>query len=817
VLWCALGARMLSLLQDFGYGLRMMSKNPGSTVFAVITLALGIGANAAIFNLVNAYSLRPLPGIHEPEKLLTLQATRDGSEVAFSYPEYEYYTQHNRVFLVLAAYRYAELQLGSGGEPQRIRGAAVSSNYFAILGVQPALGRGFLPEENETPGAHPVVVINYRLWSERFGSDPALVGKPVILNGHPFTVVGIASRDFRGMEPGESCDVWVPLAMYGQAMPGVVASFDVNGFRWLDLIGRLKPAVRMDQAQVEVSYLSRQLELAYPPEHRDKRVALTPKFKFSLGEFEAILFAVVWLLLVIACANVANLLLAQASTRRREFAIRLALGANRGRLIRQVLAEGALLSMLGGAAALLVALWAARLVLPFLNEGDHPLVLDLKPDIRLFGFTFVVAVLSSVAFALAPALQASKADLVSDLKDSPGSVAFTKSRLRSLLVISQVSVSLVLLIGSELLLRTLRTIEDVKPGFESRNVLLASVQPGLQGYDLPQLDSFYRQLLERVENLPGVQAASLASDVLAGGFFREEVAVVGRNPAPSEPWTSVSYNVIAPGYFGTLRVPLVRGREFDWRDTAGAPRVLIINESMSRHLFSSEDPVGKLVRIKDEKVSREVVGVVKDVWHPALWNGRPANIYYPLFQDHPWWRSAVILHVRTASDPMALAPAIAREIQSLDKSLPVFNVRTLDKHIQESLLFLRTTNALMGVAGLVALLLAAVGLYGVMSYAVSRRTQEIGVRMALGAERRDVMKLIMEQGMALTLIGIAVGIVAALASTRVLSSLLYGVRPTDPFSFVAVSVVLSGVALTACYIPARRATKVDPMVALRDE
>lgn len=808
---------MRTLLQDLRYGLRMLRKNLGLTTVAVVTLALGIGANTAIFSLINAYFLRPLPGIREPEKLVTLQTTRDGRAIQFSYPAYEYFAEHNDVFAGLIACTYTELHLGSGGEPQRIRGAAVSSDFFAVLGVRPALGRWFLPEENATPGARPVVVLSYDLWNQRFGSDTTLVSRTVILNGHPFTVVGIAPRDFRGMEAGESCDVWVPLAMYHQAMPSIVASFNAGEIGWLELIGRLKPAIHLDQARTEMSYLAGQLELAYPKEHKGERVGLTPKFKYSFGEFEAILCAAVAFLLLIACANVANLLLAQASTRRLEIAIRVALGAGRGRLIRQLLAEGLLLSILGGAVALLIALFMARLLLPFLTEGDYPAVLDLSPDIRVLGFTLAVSLLSCVAFALAPALQACKPDMVPALKDTTGGVVAAKSRLRSLLVISQVSLSLVLLIGAGLLLKALRNIDAVRPDFESKNALLVSLQPGLQGYDLPQLDAFYRRLLERVENLPGVQATSLATDVLAGGFFHEEVSVEDREPAPGAPWISVSYNVIAPSYFRTMGVPLVRGREFDWRDTASGPAVLIINQRMASLLFGREDPLGKRVHIKGERTPREVVGVVKDVEHPALWESPPANIYYPLFQNHPWWASPVILHVRTAGDPTALAPAMRREVQSLDKGLPVFRVRTVEQYIQESLWALRMANAVTGIAGLLALLLALVGLYGVVSYAVAQRTREIGVRMALGAEQRDVLKLIVGQGMTLTLIGVAAGLVAALALTRVLSSLLYGVRPADPIAFVAASVVLTGVALAACYIPAHRATKVDPMMALRHE
>jgi len=807
---------METLIQDLRYGLRMLAKAPGFTAVAVLTLALGIGANTAIFSLFDAYFLRPLPGVTNPGKLARLAATANGSDIAASYPEYRYYKENNHVFVHLAAYRNVDFQLGSGDEPERLHGAAVSSDYFTTLGARFALGRPFLPEENETPGAFPVVAISYKLWSQRFHADPGLLGKSVILNGHPFVVVGVAANGFQGIDPGEASDIWVPLAMYSEAMPEVVASYDDVRIRWLSLMGRLKPQVNMNQAQAQMRQLSQEFDRAYLERHVGG-VSIVPQFGFEIDNFEAILFAAVGFLLLIASANVANLLLGQSSRRKGEFAIRQALGATRQRLTRQLLVEGLLLSMLGGAAALLATLWVPHLLLPFLNSGGPAAVIDLQPDIRVLGFAFVVSVLSSIAFTLAPAVQASNCDLAPALKGTAVGVTFKKSRLRNALVIVQISLSIVLLIGAELLLRALGNIDAVKPDFETKNVLLASIQPGMQGYNPPQLTEFYKQLQQRIAILPGVRAAGLATDVLAGNFFSEEIAAQGHEPLRGQPWASLNYDSISPGYFRSTGVPLLRGREFDWGDTAGAPNVLVLNESASRKLFGAENPIEKLVHIRGEKKPRTVVGLVKDVWDPGLWESPPANIYFPLLQDHPWWSSAVVIDIWTKGDANAELPAVERAVQSVDKSLPVYDVRTMADYLQQALWALRTANAVAGVAGLLALLMAMVGVYGVISYGVSQRTHEIGVRMSLGAQPGNVMRIVIREGLLLAAAGIIAGIAGALALTRFLASLLFEIKPTDPATFIGVTILLLLVALAASYVPARRAMKIEPMEALRYE
>ncbi len=805
-----------SFWQDVRFALRMLRKSPGFAAIVVLTLALGIGANTAIFSLVNAFYLRPLPGVSHPEQLATLVATGDGNGITVAYAEYKYYRDHNRVFSGLAAYRDTDLQLGSGGDPERVQGAVVSSNYFTVLGARFALGRWFSPEEDQTPGAFPVVVISYKLWNERFHADPGLLGKSVILNGHAFTVVGVAAKDFQGIEAGESLDIWTPLAMYGEAMPGVLASFD-NGFRWLGLIGRRAAGVSMNQAQADMRQLMAEFDRAHPGEHETGLASVVPQFRFELDSFEAILFAAVGFLLLIACANVANLLLVQSSMRKGEFAVRQVLGASRGRLAWQLLVEGLLISLFGCAAALLTMLWVPHLILPLLNIGGGVPAVDLEPDVRVLGFALAISVLSSIGFTLAPAAQAAKRDLIPALNDSAAGAKFGKSKLHASLVIVQISLSIVLLVGADLLLRALGKIDAVKPDFETKNILLVSVQPGMNGYNEAQLSEFYWEVQQRVESLPGVRAAGLATDILAGNFFVEEIAAEGHEPPVSEPWTAIHYDSISPGYFHAMSIPILRGREFDWGDTAGSPKALVLNESASRDLFGAGIPVGRMVHLKGEREPREVVGLVKDVWYPGLWENPPANIYFPLMQDHPWPLSAVTIHVWTKGDPRGELPSVKRAVGSVDKSLPVYDVRTMNDFLQQSLWALRTANAVVAVVGLLALLMAAVGVYGVISYGVTQRTREIGVRMALGAQPGDVLRMVIREGMLLAGVGIVTGICGALALTRFLQSLLFEIKPTDPTAFGSVVILLIVVALAACYIPARRAMRIEPMEALRYE
>jgi predicted permease len=803
------------LFRDLRSAWNALKRNPGFASTAVLTLALGVGANTAIFSLIDAYFLRPLPGISNPNQLVMLQPTKGENEIGFSYPAFEYYQQHARLFSGLAAYRYGDLQLGGAGDPRRVPGAAVSSSYFSVLGVRIIHGRDFLPEENRTPGAYPVAIISDRLWTEYLAADPAWLGRNLLINGRAFTIVGIAPRDFQGMEPGSSVDVWAPLAMYGQAMPDAFASLDAWNFRWLDVIGRLAPGATLPQARTETAYIAGQLQLAEPQEMAGEQVKLAPRFGLDLDRFQAVLLAAAGFLLLIACANVANLFLARGWTRRKELAIRRALGASRARIVSRFVSEGALISLFGAMAAVPIGVWAAGLMLPLLEIDNHPLALNLMPDLRVLGFTLAVSVLGCLAFAVAPALKISSQEPGPLLGDGPVRPGLARFNTRNLLVISQVSVSLVLLVGAELLLKTLRRMDTLKPGFDSSGVLLAEIQPGIQGYDRARLDSFYRQVQERVQKLPGVEAASLGSEVLVGGFWRQQIARQGREPARAEDWTEARFDVIAPDYFRTMRVPVLEGREFDGRDNQTAPRAVILNERMSRLLFEGEDPVGKLVHLKGEQSPREVVGIVGDVWHPALWESAPAAIYYPLFQDHPGWNWAVILHIRTAQNPALLASAVRKEVQEMDNSLPVYDVQTLDRYIHNALWMPRTVGAVIGVAGILGLLMAALGLYGVMSYGVAQRTHEIGIRMAIGADRSGVMRMIVGQGLVVTVIGVVAGSAGAVVLTRTLSGFLYGLNANDPASFIAAAIALLVVSLAACYIPARRAMKIDPMAALR--
>jgi len=808
---------MRILWQDLRYAVRMLARSPVTTAVAVLVLALGLGPNTALFTLINAFLLRSAPGIQEPGRLVSPRQTRDGSQVGISYPAYLHYRDHSQVLSGLAAYRRADLHLGYGDEPLRLTGALVSANYFDVLGVRPARGRFFRAEENQTPGANPVAVLSHGLWEQRFGSNPQVLGQTVRLNGRPFTVVGVTAKGFRGTEVEAFCELWVPLAMYNQAIPGVLASLKGWSFNWLDVVGRLRPAARLEQARTELRLLARQLELARPKEHQRVKLELKAAYEFGVDMYVAMLMAAFGALLLVACANVANLLLARAAARRQEIAVRLALGASRGRIVRQLLTESLLLCLLGAAAGLLLSLWTAPLLLHIVAPGGSPLAAELAPDVRVLGFTLLLSFLSTLLCGLAPALGITKPALAPALKESASVPATGRSRLRSLLVICQVSLSVVLLSGAGLLLKTVRNFYSFRPGFETRSILLVEVQPGLQRYDRAGLRLFYRQLLERAGTLPGVVSAGLATNVLAGGFFLVRVAVEGREPAPGAPWMRFGYNVVAPAYFRTMGVPFLRGRDFDYRDDAQARPVIILNEALARRLWGREDPVGQRLRIRGETTTREVVGVVRDVHHPALWQSPPANLYYPLFQSYPWDRSAVTLHLRTTASPALLAAAVRREVRALDNTLPVFGVRRFTQLLEESLWAPRLFNAVLGAAGVLALLLAAVGLYGVVAYGVERRTREIGVRVALGAGSGDVLRLVVSQGLWLALAGVAAGLVMALAATRVLASLLYGVGANDPATLGAVCLVLVGAALLASYIPARRAMRVDPVVALRYE
>ena len=821
-----------SFLQDLKFALRGLRKNPGFSLVCTLTLALGIGANTAIFTVINAVLIRPVPGVANPAELVIFERLqKNNPDYSFGYPDYLDYRYYNQSFTGLAARCRAPLGL-SHGTTERITGELVSGNYFSVLGVNPARGRLIVPEDVRADDESPVAVLSYGIWQRVFGADPQIAGKSILLNGYSFTVVGVAAAQFEGTTAGSPTDVWLPLTMQPEAMPrmshGVLHNRNSG---WIEIFGRLKPHVSLVAARSEMQAIAGRLAIAYPESNEHRSVDLIPSFgmdpddRATLQKFFGLLIASVGLLLLITCSNVANLLLSRADSRRREIAVRLALGASRGQLVRQLLTEGLLLSFLAGGLGLLLAPWTGRLILAFRQPLYALRNVDTSPDTRVLAFTLMVALLTGVLFSIAPALQGSKPDLVVALKDNAPGLG-RRSRLRNVLVSSQVALSLVLLVVAGVIVRRMQKIVNQDPGFITSNLMMMSISPSIQGYSELQAQRIYEELLARIERIPGIQSASLAGTVPPEDWSsRVSIFYEGQVPALDyyrghefEVGIRVDMNNVAPKYFRTMGIPILKGRDFSELDRPGAPLTAIVSQRLAQRLWPGQDAVGKRIEwpswVGAPRPPLEIIGVSADAKYRSLMADSPLLLYLPELQNY---NGTPRLVIHTLADPAGLLPTVRSAVASLDANLPVFAVKTMSEQVGDSLWQPRMAAGILGSFSFLALVLAAVGLYAVVAQWMGQRTREIGIRMALGAKPRDVMRLVFGYGTALAFWGIVVGIFVASGAARIVSAQLFGAGSTDVLTMALIVVLLLLVTLAACYIPARRAMRMDPMVALRYE
>ena len=809
------------MFQDLRYGARMLRKHKGFSAVAVLTLALGIGANTAIFSLLNTALFRPLP-IAQPEQVVSLSNNEGALRFSgFSYPNYRDLRDRNNVFSDLLAYRFAPLSLSHDGINERVWGYIVSGNYFDVLGVKPLLGRTITLDDDRNRGAHPVVVLSHQCWQQRFGGNPSVIGKNIIVNGGSYTVIGVAPQGFYGTEVVAAPELWFPIMMQAQLEAGD-DGLDKRGVENIFLQGRLKPGVSIAQAQSAVDAIAQQLAREYPDNNEKKTIKLAAPgwmggmLRAPLLGFVGLLMVVVALVLLLACTNLANLLLARAAERRKEIAVRLALGVSRFQLVRQLLTESVLLACVAGVLGVALAWWLISLAVRFKPPIDVPLQVDLHLDYRVLIFAGVISLITGVLFGLLPAWQATKTDLLTALKDDAAAGVQGRSWLKNSLIVFQVALSLVLLVGGGLMVRALQKVETVQLGFNPGNAIEMSFDLRLQGYEQGQIRESQKRLLERVRALPGVQEAGMADLVPVDlHMSMEAVFIEGQLPERNARAPRTYSNRVTPGYFGAMGTRLLQGREFAVQDNENAPRVVIVNETFARRFWPGQDPLGKQFRLRGVELQPvQIIGVAQDGKYANLGEEAKPFVYRPLWQS---FVGSSTLVVRSTSEQQNIMAAVRSELQQLDPNLPIASAKTMTEHLSFPLLPARLAASLLGSFGLLGLALAAIGLYGVMSYSVSKRIREIGIRMALGARGPDVLRLIVSQGMKLVLIGVALGLIGALALTRVMKTLLMGVSATDPLTFVGTALLLTFVALLACYLPARRATKVDPMIALRHE
>jgi putative ABC transport system permease protein len=806
---------MDALLQDVRYGIRLLFKHRGVSLVAVAALALGIGANTAIFSVVNALILRPLPYPNAERLAFLHEWSKQIDNMSVAYPNFLDWRAQNTSFDYLAASNFQAYNMTGEGEPERLVGANVSADLFRVLGVQPALGRAFTAEDDR-PGAERVAVIGHSLWQQRFGGDPGLIGRALTLNGQSYTVVGVLPQ---GMRPypqfgAQKTQLWTPIGLLAdnysnrENHPGIYVA------------GLLKPGATVEQAQADMAAIARRLSEQYPNSNRNLEVRVQSLHERVVGDTRTPLFVLlgaVGFVLLIACANVANLLLARAAARAREIAVRAALGAGRVRLIRQLLAESVVLALAGGILGVLLAYWGITLLLAA-APANVPRLEEVRIDTTVLGFTALLALLTGVFFGLVPALQASTPDLHDTLKDSIRGTTGGRSRLRHILVVTEVSLALVLLIGAGLLIRSFWHLSNASPGFSADNVLTVQlVLPASQYPDASAQRGFYNRLMPRLASLPGVTGADMIVPLpLGGGGWQTGFWIEGR-PAPDlGEYPSTDIARVSPSYFRTMGIPLLRGRAFTEQDHENAPLVAIVDERLAKDYFPGEDPVGKRLQFGplNSPVFVEIVGVVGHVKNYGVEADSRVETYFPYLQSPV---PPITLMLRTSGDPLSIASGVRNEVLAVDANLPVFNIRTMASLVNDSVASRRLTAILLTVFAAVALVLAAVGIYGVMSYAVAQRTHEIGIRMALGAPQGSVLRLVVRQGMTLAGIGLAIGLAAAFGVTRWMETMLYNVSATDPGIYAGIAALIALIALAASYVPARRAARVDPLVALRYE
>jgi len=823
-----------TLWQDVRFALRILIKNPGFSVIAILSLALGIGANTTIFTVVNAILLNPLP-VKQISRVVqvdtvdtkTRVTAANVTKLGMSYPNFQDYAREGKLFSGLSCVvGPLPLTWSGGAEPKQIFGQMVSANYFAVLGLRPFAGRFFLPDEDTKPGGNNLVVLSYSLWVNKFGSDPSVVNKVVTLNATSYSVIGVAPRGFKGAFTfGNAEQVWLPVSMYPQVLAGFFKdNFNDRRFLTTAVIGRIKDGVSLNEAEASLKTIASNLEREFPKDNASRSVALTPLAEAAVGvnnrdQFVlagGLMMAIVGLVLLIACANLANLLLAQSASRQKEIGLRAALGASQIRMARQLLTESMVLAMLSGVVGLAIA-YAGRAVLwsfrpPFILDGD----VDLRFDSHVLVFTLGVALVTAVIIGLAPSIKVARPNLIEALKvgGRGGTVGWTRSPFRSLLVVTEVALALVALVGAGLFVRSMQSAQRIDPGFESKKLFVFAFDLGALHYEEGRAQQYFRAAMDRARSVPGVDSATIASNFPLGGGLGRTVFPEGQDEASGYRGTLTQLNDVAPNFFQTLRIPLVGGREFTDADRKDTRQVAIINEAMANQFWPNQNAIGKRFHFFGETQLREVVGVVRNTVVNNIGEEAQPLAYLPLTQD---FAPAATMQVRTSGRPESTIAAVRGQVQSLDTNLALTNLNTIEELIDQGLWAPRVGAALLAVFGGLALLLAIIGVYGVLSYSVSQQTREIGIRMAMGARTASVLSLIIGQGMRLAVVGLMLGLLIAFATMRVLSSLLFGVSAHDPVTFAGVSLILATAAILGCYIPARRAAKVNPITALRYE